>query len=253
MKNKSFKNISNTMAKRHTNCVVFITHKIDDIMTLYLSYLKQEITNCMDFFILYDCHSQDINTKNFPDFQFYMFDSCKLESFFHYESTRLPNPLVALIDFAKKNEYEHYLLMENDIVFTGNMNTFIQTIDSVHCDYMHIATDVLGGPQNHWPIKFIKDNPFSHIYFSWCQLFYVSHQYLADLEIFMKENNSFYYEFLLPTMAYNRGYSIRQFENFGYRFQLSWGPVEVFEYKYLYERMHNTFYHPIKNLNIVKI
>lgn len=32
------------------------------------------------------------------------------------------------------------------------------------------------------------------------------------------QNNSFYYEFLLPTMAYNNGYSVRQFENLGYHF-----------------------------------
>ena len=69
----------------------------------------------------------------------------------------------------------------------------------------------------------------------------------------MKENNSFYYEFLLPTMAYNNGYSVRQFENLGYQFQLSWGPVEIFEYKYQNERMYNTFYHPIKNLDIIDI
>ena len=91
------------------------------------------------------------------------------------------------------------------------------------------------------------------MYFSWCQLFYISKRYLSDLERFMEDNDSFYYELLLPTMAYNKGYSIRQFENFGYHFQVSWGPTEVFEYKYQYERMSNTFYHPIKNLSIVEI
>lgn len=241
------------MDNQHANCAVYITHKIDTTMLRYIDYLKKEISDSMDFVILYDCHSQELNPNDFPDLQFYMFNSRKLDGFFHCGNTKLPNPLVALQDFSKKFKYDHYLLMENDIVFTGDLHTFAQFTDSVKCDYMHIATDVLGGPENHWPINYIRNNPFNNIYFSWCQLFYISHRYLTDLDTFMKENNSFYYEFLLPTMAYNKGYSIRQFENFGYHFQLSWGPVEAFEYKYQYERMHNTFYHPIKNFNIVEI
>ena len=69
----------------------------------------------------------------------------------------------------------------------------------------------------------------------------------------MQQNDSFYYEFLLPTMAYNGDYLVRQFENFGYNFQVSWGPVECYENKYQYERQNNTFYHPIKHLGIVDL
>lgn len=71
------------------------------------------------------------------------------------------------------------------------------------------------------------------------------------LTIFIQTNNSFYYEFLLPTMAYNGDFLIRQFENYGYQFQLSWGPAELYEHKYQYERTDKTFYHPIKNLSMV--
>lgn len=37
----------------------------------------------------------------------------------------------------------------------------------------------------------------------------------------MWRNDTINYEFLLPTMAYNGNYLVRQFENFGYRFQVS--------------------------------
>lgn len=237
---------------KHKNCAVFITHKIGFHLLSYLSYLQKEIENTMDFVILYDNSSQDLSPKEYPDFQFHVFNSSKLAGFFHYGERRLPNPLVALLDFSKKSEYKHYLLMENDIVFTGEMAEFIRNINAIDTDYIHIATDILGGPENHWPINYIKNSPFKNLYFSWCQLFYISHRYLTDLHAFMKENDSFYYEFLLPTMAYNNGYSVRQFENLGYQFQLSWGPVEIYEHKYQYERMNNTFYHPIKNLDIVE-
>ena len=45
---------------------------------------------------------------------------------------------------------------------------------------------------------------------------------------------------------------MRQFENFGYRFQVSWGPAEVYERKYLEEGAKNTFYHPVKDSKIIK-
>lgn len=86
--------------------------------------------------------------------------------------------------------------------------------------------------------------------FSWSQMFYISKRYLNAVREFMKTNNSFYYEFLLPTMAYNEMFHIKQFENLGYQFCLSWGPAELYEYKYLHERQQNTFYHPIKQLCI---
>ena len=247
----SVMSVNKTASDGHENCVVFITHKLNAPMLRYLSYLKKETEKIMDFVVLYDDSSRDLNPEEYPDFQFHVFNSSKLAGFFHYGERRLPNPLVALLDFSKKSEYKHYLLMENDIVFTGEMAEFIRNIDAVDTDYIHIATDILGGPNNHWPINYIRNNPFKKLYFSWCQLFYISHQYLTDLHAFMKENDSFYYEFLLPTMAYNNGYSVRQFENLGYQFQLSWGPVEIFEYKYQNERTHNTFYHPIKNLDII--
>lgn len=240
------------MEKQHDNCVVFLTHKNDGELFRYIHYLKKEISNYMDFVILYDCHSQELNPMDYPDLHFFSFNSIELEGFFHYNNTMLPNPLVALIEFSKRTEYQHYLLMENDIVFTGDLHACIQLVDSVQCDYMHIATDILGGPEEHWPINYIRNNPFKNIYFSWSQIFYVSYRFLTDLAAFIKENNSFYYEFLLPTMAYNRGYSIRQFENMGYNFQLSWGPAEIYEHLYQYERKHNTFYHPIKDLSIIQ-
>lgn len=241
------------MYGQYRNCVVLITHKIDEHLLYYLLYLKRKIGNIMDFVILYDNSSHDLTPEDFPDFQFHLFDSDKLEGFFHYGERRLPNPLVALAEFSKKSEYKykHYLLMENDIVFTGDIAEFITNVNDIDIDYIHISTDILGGPKNHWPVSYIKNSPFPKLYFSWSQIFYISHRYLTDINNFMKDNDSFYYEFLLPTMAYNNGYSVRQFENLGYQFQVSWGPAEIYEYKYQYKRMNNTFYHPIKDLSLV--
>ena len=242
----------NNNSERCCNCVVFATHKINDEILRYLSFLKRGIDGVMDLLVLYDCSLDAINPADYPDLQFYIFDSRCLEDFFHQNNKLLPNTLIPLIECAKQNKYEHYLLMENDIVLHGNFNTFIQKVnEDSHVDYIHIANDVLGGPENHWPIKYIQNNPFENLYFSWSQLFYVSYQYLMELKDFINNNNSINYEFLLPTMAYNRKFVIKQFENYGYQFQLSWGPAEVYEYRYNYERMNNTFYHPIKNLEIV--
>ena len=81
--------------------------------------------------------------------------------------------------------------------------------------------------------------------------FRVSRRLLAALSAFIRRNGSFYYEFLLPTLAYNGDFTVRQFENYGYRFEVSWGPAELYEQKYLHDRRPDTFYHPVKNLGIV--
>lgn len=146
------------------------------------------------------------------------FDSKEIIDFFHGGNKQLPNPLLALLDLIKVKKYDHYLLMESDVVYAGNFRSFLIAVNEVNYDYIHVAKDKLGKAEAHWPINYIHNNPFKTIYFSWCQLFYISHKYLTELDSFMKENNSFYYEFLLPTMAYNNGYSVRQFENLGYHF-----------------------------------
>ena len=38
---------------------------------------------------------------------------------------------------------------------------------------------------------------------------------------------------------------------FLYRFEVSWGPAELYERKYLHDRRPDTFYHPVKHLGIV--
>lgn len=235
------------------NCIVYITHRMDVCVLNYLKFINQAVGNIMDLIVLYDCATQAVNAEDFPYLHFHIFDSRVLENFFHHHNRLLSNPLVALLECAKCNKYEHYLLMENDIILNGSMSSFVKKINREEADYIHIATDILGSPDAHWPIKYIRDNPFDDLRFAWCQLFYISYRYLLDLSDFVKINNSLYYEFLLPTMAYASDYVVKQFEGMGYRFQLSWGPANVFEFKYVYERTPNTFYHPIKNLGIVDL
>ena len=233
------------------NWSVLVVHRIDEYLLKYMYFLQSSSHNIMDFIILYDCATYEINVSDYPDFTFYLFNSDKLEGFFHYKNRKLPNPLIALLEMAKEKLYNHYLLMESDVVYTGNFCGFLRSVIRTRCDYVHIATDDSNNLVDHWPAEYICNNPFENTYFSWSQLFCISHRFLLDLGEFMKKNDSFYYEFLLPTMAYNGDYSIRQFENFGCRFQLSWGPADVYEQKYQKEHFPNTFYHPIKDLSIV--
>lgn len=239
------------MPQKSTTCLLLLTCIIDNDMLYYLEMLKDSTQGIIDMYVIYDCAKGKPNAqcKNTP---VYTFNSSLLPNFFHCDDLRLPNPLLALIDFSKSYRYDRYLLMEYDIAFSGDWRRFFQTIEKQHdADYIHIDTDVLGGPQAHWPIKFIKDNPFKRLYFSWCQLFLVSHRYLTDLNEFICKNKSIYYEFLLPTMAYNGNYIVKQFEKFGYNFQVFWGPADFYEHKYVYEQKENTFYHPVKNLSLI--
>lgn len=233
------------------NCFVFITHILDDITISYAMHIKKEVERIMDFFILYDCAHQAYSIDEISDLNVFEFNSDQLEDFFFKGERKLPNPLVSLLAFDKERKYEHYILMENDIVFSGDFRDFVKNVTKEECDYIHIGTDLLGSPQDHWPIKYIQNSPFPDLKFSWCHILCASHDFLKDVSEFMKENNSLYYEFLLPTIAYNNGYKISTFEQFGYKFEVSWGPAIQYEQKYVCEHRSNTFYHPIKNLHMV--
>lgn len=240
------------LENKYANCLAFLTHRINNDILRYLAYLQNKVDGILDLWVLYDCSLQDIDINAFPKLKVFKYAFHTIDNFFHQGDNSLQNPLLALMKFAEYHEYSHYLLMENDIVLNGCFSEFARRINAeTEIDYIHIATDVLGGHEAHWPIKYIRDNPFAVLHFSWCQMFYISKRYLDAIGEFVLVNNSFYYEFLLPTMAYNRMFHIKQFENFGYQFCLSWGPAEFYEYKYSYERQHNTFYHPIKQLGIV--
>ena len=237
--------------KQHNKCVVLLTHRMDEPMVRYLRYLQGEITEVMDFCVLYDCGTQPLDPADYPDLRFHLFNSNDMPGFFHGGHPRLPSPLLPLLEFAQETVYKYYLVMEGDLVFTGGWRDFARRMGGLACDYVHIATDVNKDPR-HWPVRYIKEFPFPRLYFAWCHLFYISYRYLSDLGEFMKENASIYYEFLLPSMAYCNGYYVRQFENFGYRFEVSYGPAEVYERKYLEEHTDNTFYHPVKNSGLIK-
>lgn len=233
------------------NCLVFLTNKINRDIFRYVLYLQKEIGSFMDVWLVYDSSVQKVNNLGLQDIKFFQYPFHTISNFFHQGSSLLANPLLGLLKFAETYHYDHYLLMENDIVFNGVFSKFAARINAEDVDYIHIATDILGGLEKHWPVELIRNNPFAALYFSWCQIFYVSSRFLNELAKFMIVNDTFYYEFLLPSLAYSKGVRIRQFENFGYKFCLSWGPAEEFEYAYQKDRQPNTFYHPIKNLKIV--
>ncbi len=237
---------------KHKNCVVFSTQKLDMETERYLMYLRQELKGIMDVWVLYDNSRFSMAADEMPGIYYYQYPFHTLSNFFHQGNPLLPNPLLALLKFMEDHEYEHYLLMEYDMVLNGSFAELAYKLDcDAAVDYVHIATDILGSPHEHWPVNLIRDNPFPMLYFSWSQLVYASRRFLEAVRDFVHVNDTFFYEFLLPTIAYNKGFRIRQFENYGYKFCLSWGPADEFEYAYQYDRQPNTFYHPIKNLKIV--
>ena len=68
--------------ENNKNCVVYITHILNVDIVKYLLYLKEEIHGIMDFIVLYDCAKDEMITDNYSYFEFYRFDSKKLEGFF---------------------------------------------------------------------------------------------------------------------------------------------------------------------------
>lgn len=237
--------------QQHKNCMLLVTHKMDDPMLRYLRFLNGEVAEVMDFYVLYDCATHPFDPEEYPDLRFHLFNSNDLQGFFFYGDRRLPNPLKALLEFSKVHPYRHYLVMEGDLALCGEWSNFVRKVNGLACDYVHIASDDFGDVRRHYPVYGFRNDCFDHLYAAWCHIFSVSHRYLMDLGEFMKENDTFYYEMLLPSLAYNRGYYIRQFENLGYQFEVSSKPVELYERKYIEEHRPKTFYHPVKNTSLI--
>lgn len=159
------------MENYNHNCLVFATHKLDEGILDYLAYLKKEVEGVMDLLVLYDQSAHPIKEDDYPGFRFCFFESVGLKGFFHRGEKVLPNTFVALAECAEQYRYDHYLLMENDIVLHGDFRRFVQRVNAEDAvDYIHIATDVEGGPQKHWPVRYIQACPFEHLYFSWCPM-----------------------------------------------------------------------------------
>ena len=91
-------------------CLVYITHKMDDAIYRYLSYLLKETEGVMDMLVLYDQAFQPISPTDFTAIRFVFFDSRDLRNFFHQGNRLLPNPLVALFECASHDPYARYSL-----------------------------------------------------------------------------------------------------------------------------------------------
>ena len=240
--------------KKNKNCVVYITHKVNPGIKHQIEVINNATKMLLDFIVLYDVNSiKDDIASEFKEMKVIPFDSSKIDGFFFKGNKALPNPLLALIELSQKEIYDHYMMIENDILYKGKWEDFFfEILDVENVDYLHIASDSMGGPRLHFPFKYIQNNPYPNVYFSWSQLFYISKRFLLDVECFLDKNDSFYYEFLLPTLAYHSNYRICQFENYGFSFKVSWGPVEKYENLYKKEKSSRTFYHPIKEVELLK-
>lgn len=94
--------------KETSNCLVLISHKMDENSFKYFSFLQKEADGIMDLIILYDCATCEIKERDYPEFAFHFFDSKEIIDFFHGRNKQLPNPLLALLDLikVKKNQWK---------------------------------------------------------------------------------------------------------------------------------------------------
>ena len=121
-------------SSQRVDCLVFVTHMINEDIIRYLRYLREETKSLMDLVVLYDCSSQEINPSDYSEFNFQFFNSKYLTSFFHQNNKLLPNPLIVLIEYSRRCEYNHFLLIENDIILiTGgfNNNPLVKSTDFI--------------------------------------------------------------------------------------------------------------------------
>ena len=54
--------------KETSNCLVLISHKMDENSFKYFSFLQKEADGIMDLIILYDCATCEIKERDYPEF-----------------------------------------------------------------------------------------------------------------------------------------------------------------------------------------
>lgn len=233
-----------------------MTHFMNDDMMTYISFLKKQCEGIMDFWLLFDTCNGDFELENENDLNICRFNHSTdfEESDWTFNNKFSNNPLCIYNFFYKEHNYEHYLFIENDIFLNGDFRKFVKKINISQEDYIHIKYRLHeeDSIEHHFMWNYMNKKDFgdNNIKFYFHQIFYISHDLLSDIIKYNNKNNTLFFEFLIPTIAYNGDYRIKYFEDFGYSFSSNTYDEEKYEKEYINSTEIDRFYHPVKNVSL---
>jgi hypothetical protein len=160
-----------------------------------------------------------------------------------------------LLKFYLENpQYDYYWLVEDDVYFTGDWNTFFDAFRRLKSDFVSSRIRKYEEePYWYWwrslrcPVAISKEN----LVCSFNPVYRLSHSALDCLDLFLKSAWGGHHEAVIPTVLYYRGLSLMDMggtgsftpRNFKNRFYI---PESMWYLPIPLGDRRNTLYHPIK-------
>lgn len=134
------------LKKNDKTCILLQTHHLDDIYIKEFYRIYDECKDSFDVYILYDNSNDDFSEKKIKcDARYHLFDIDDLATRYNLNrfgrkswSVTPGNVIFCLLDFARKYEYAFYWLIEYDVRYTGNWESFFRYFASTS------SSDLLG-------------------------------------------------------------------------------------------------------------
>lgn len=215
------------------NALLFITHKVDDKIIELFGQLKRETSERegFDLFLVYNgnegnCH-KDVEKFN-HDKVFYfnedVVNECGFKMHYYYPYNQKffgHNVEYSFLTFFRKNNnYDYYWIIEYDVLFNGNWNTFFDYFEDKDTDFI---TNYIGSVKNAmnklkmWKEQFGKflwlktlNIPLENRYRSLNCIFRISNRAMKYVVDLYDKGNYGFYEIFMVTVLKNAGYSVKQ-------------------------------------------
>jgi len=131
------------LQKKHDTCIVWLTHRLDDIALEEYIRLQEQCKGNFDSIVLYDDSRHDFKKPNCaPNTRFSLFDIAELDREYRVNRLRTPvtvtpgNTAFPLLDFAQKHSYAYYWMVEYDVRYRGCWNDFFTYFEENKSDLL---------------------------------------------------------------------------------------------------------------------
>lgn len=211
------------------NCIIFLSHVINDNIAERFLKLKQETQNNYDVYFIFDSSSTDYEiTKQYSNKIDFVYinqndlDELGYKRFIDGSVLGVEYWYVSYFSKILNYNYDNYWVMEYDVMFNGNYNDFFSDIDNnIHQDF--ITQKICNKDEErywHWWEENYTLPRRHHKRLNWYLLksfnpiYRISIKCIDFLDTFLKENKiTGYFEYFLITILYNNNFSIFSINN----------------------------------------
>lgn len=205
--------------------ILYLTHRWEPVHARRFGRLREETRTLGDSFVLMQSSARDAAHEAAGMAFLSVFDPAALPAALGYPyltkrgivpgCTHYP-----LIDFARKHEYDHYWLIENDVEFSGNWSRLIGACARDQADLVaaHVMRHEADPAWIWWRyIAAPRQRPLdvSRLLRAFFPVYRISRKALLHVDRMHRAGWRGHYEALVPTLLSAAGMSVRDFRQFG--------------------------------------